>query len=274
MEINKYSNGKIYQIVSFSHPELVYYGSTVQPLSNRMCAHRCSFKAGYNTSSKFIVCFDDATILLVENYPCNNKEELNRREGEYIKNNECVNKVIAGRNINEWKEDNRAITNQKAKIYHKRPEILEKAKLRYAKEKITDEYITKQKQHYIEKKEDILLRQCEEITCICGCKFQKNNKNIHMKSAKHNKLMNKEELIKKIIIINEIQCECGSVFKNIHLKKHLNCNSHKYFLEQNKKLVIIPKVIYEQVVCDCGCKLSSHCLKRHKKSKDFLICHF
>ena len=33
-------------------------------------------------------------IELVENYPCNSKEELEKKEGEYIKNNECVNKLL------------------------------------------------------------------------------------------------------------------------------------------------------------------------------------
>ena len=40
---------------------------------------------------------ENCKIELVENYACNSKEELNAREGFYIQNNECVNKLVAGR---------------------------------------------------------------------------------------------------------------------------------------------------------------------------------
>jgi hypothetical protein len=78
MEINKYQNGKIYQIISYSHPDLIYYGSTIQSLSVRVASHRRDMKNGKNVSSKSIICFEDAKILLVENYPCKNKEDLNK----------------------------------------------------------------------------------------------------------------------------------------------------------------------------------------------------
>jgi hypothetical protein len=69
MEINKYQNGKIYQIISYSHPDLIYYGSTIQSLSMRVASHRRDTKNGKNVSSKSIICFEDAKILLIENFP-------------------------------------------------------------------------------------------------------------------------------------------------------------------------------------------------------------
>jgi hypothetical protein len=97
-----YQNSKIYKIVSPSNPDLVYYGSTTQKLSVRMAEHRRN-----TTASKEILCFDDAIILLVENYPCFNKEELHKKEGEYILNNNCVNKYVAGRSMKQYREDNK-----------------------------------------------------------------------------------------------------------------------------------------------------------------------
>jgi hypothetical protein len=41
--------------------------------------------------------FEDAYIELIEDFPCNSKKELHRQEGVYIRNNDCVNKCIAGR---------------------------------------------------------------------------------------------------------------------------------------------------------------------------------
>jgi hypothetical protein len=36
--------------------------------------------------------YDDVRIELIEEYPCKNKMQLNKREGYYIRNNDCVNK--------------------------------------------------------------------------------------------------------------------------------------------------------------------------------------
>jgi hypothetical protein len=38
---------------------------------------------------------------LVEDFPCDNKEQLRQREGWYIQNNPCVNKRVAGRSVQE-----------------------------------------------------------------------------------------------------------------------------------------------------------------------------
>jgi len=92
-----YQKSKIYQIISPSHPEVPpYYGSTTQTLSARMSAHRAHYRADTreNYNAKLILCYEDAIIVLVENYPCANKSELEKREGEIIKANNCCNKSI------------------------------------------------------------------------------------------------------------------------------------------------------------------------------------
>jgi hypothetical protein len=33
--------------------------------------------------------------------------ELERREGEHIRNNNCINKMVSGRTQKEWREDNK-----------------------------------------------------------------------------------------------------------------------------------------------------------------------
>jgi len=124
---NKYLNGKIYKIISPSHPELVYYGSTIQKyLEYRMNTHRKNFQDNKNISSKEILQYDDAKILLVENYPCNNKEELNKKEGEYIRNNECVNKLIAGGMTQEEKKERKKEIDKKYRENHQ--QIIKKYK--------------------------------------------------------------------------------------------------------------------------------------------------
>jgi hypothetical protein len=110
-----YNNSKIYKIVSPSNPDLIYYGSTTQKLCVRMASHRC--RPG-KTKSGLITCYDDAIILLVENFSCNSKEELHKKEGEYILNNNCINKYVAGRTSKQYREHNKEIIKNNKKQYY------------------------------------------------------------------------------------------------------------------------------------------------------------
>jgi len=105
---NKYANSKIYKLISQSHPDFVYYGSTTQKLCVRMCGHRADFKKNNkNITSKKVMQFGDAQIILVINFDCHSKEELTALEADYIRDNECVNKNIPGRTYKQYREDNK-----------------------------------------------------------------------------------------------------------------------------------------------------------------------
>ena len=95
-----YRNSKLYSIRSISNPELVYIGATVQPLYLRYSEHKRR-KAG---TVKQIIDLGDSYIELIENYPCDNKEQLSKREGELIRSMNCVNKQIPNRTEEEKKE--------------------------------------------------------------------------------------------------------------------------------------------------------------------------
>ena len=99
-----YQNGKIYSVRSRSRTDLVYIGSTVRPLSERFASHN---KPGDKTRSKQIIELGDAYIELIEDYPCENIEQLNRREGQIQQSIECVNRCIAGRTKKEYAQDNK-----------------------------------------------------------------------------------------------------------------------------------------------------------------------
>lgn len=110
MEENKYQRGKIYKIVDNGY-NMCYYGSTVKLLCQRIGNHRSLFRKNKNKCevSKLFDTYglENCKIELVENYPCNSKEELLKREGFYIKNNDCINKIIAGRTPKEYREDHK-----------------------------------------------------------------------------------------------------------------------------------------------------------------------
>jgi hypothetical protein len=97
-----YQLSKVYAIRSLSRPDLIYVGSTIQPLSNRMAGHRSS----YGCKSRQIIDLGDAYIDLLEAFSCNSVEELYARENFYIRSMECVNKKFAIRDCPHGKIQN------------------------------------------------------------------------------------------------------------------------------------------------------------------------
>jgi hypothetical protein len=132
-----YKNGKIYAIRNHQ-TEQIYIGSTTQTLTKRLSHH----KNNKGCSSCKIIQYRDAYIELIELFPCNSKEELNKKEGEHIRINNCVNKNIAGRTPKEYKaqyyEENKEKSREKHKQYYENN-----------KEKIREQ----QKQYYENNKE-------------------------------------------------------------------------------------------------------------------------
>jgi hypothetical protein len=85
-----YALGKIYKITS-KQTDLCYIGSTTQPLNIRMNKHR---QPDNLTSAKEILKYGDAVIELVEEYSCETKEQLARKEADVIqRTSNCVNKI-------------------------------------------------------------------------------------------------------------------------------------------------------------------------------------
>ena len=177
-----FTKAKIYCIQSKS-ANLKYYGSTTQTLSARFYHHKKSL----DTESKHILCHDDCDIVLMENFPCEDVNQLRVRERWYIENNKCVNIRTPGKTRKEWFTDplNMERRNKQKKI-------------RYGKD---DEY--KQKQitraskyyHSLEgnkKKERInnvvannKERDKIRYTCDCGTETSIRNKPNHNRSKKH-----------------------------------------------------------------------------------------
>ena len=134
-ETNKYANGKIYKIVDNAYTGC-YIGSTIQPLSSRMSTHRANYKSFKEGKYHFVSVFalfdmfdlENCKIELVEDFPCDNKEQLLKREGEHIKREDCVNKMVAGRSKNEWYVDNRDHVKAMVKRYSEANKDWKKAK--------------------------------------------------------------------------------------------------------------------------------------------------
>lgn len=156
-----YQNGKIYKLWTYESDD-IYIGSTTQLLCQRLSGHKLKKDC---TSSVLFEKSNNVMIELIEEYPCENKEKLNKREGELIRELNCVNKIIPGRTKREYN-----------KQYYQ--DNLEK--------------IQKYKKQYIKDNHDkILENKKEKITCECNCEITRSHLAQHKRTNKHIKLMKK-----------------------------------------------------------------------------------
>jgi hypothetical protein len=151
-EVNKqsrkidYKNSKIFILEpKTQHPEEdIFYSSTTQPIFKRLSQFKKD-NLKKNTSYKWLFDkygIDNIKIVLIKSFSCNNKEELEAEEAKYIRENDCINKMI-NLNKQKTKEDKQEIKEedkQEIKEIKKedKQEIKEKVK-EEVKEKVKEE---------------------------------------------------------------------------------------------------------------------------------------
>jgi hypothetical protein len=98
---NKYLNGKIYKITNTINDD-IYIGSTRRGLNKRFTEHKSKYKCYLKQTYRYVSYFklfekygiENCNIILIKNYPCNSKTELEIEEGKIIRNNTCVNMIV------------------------------------------------------------------------------------------------------------------------------------------------------------------------------------
>ena len=136
---DKYKNGKIYTIRCKNDDSLIYVGSTIQPLFKRWYGHKCRVNNEKSKEYNFFLYqkmretnIEDWYIELYEEFSCENKEQLNKREGEIIREIGTLNKVIPGRTQKEYIEDNKdKIKEYKKEYQEKNKEIISEKRKQY-----------------------------------------------------------------------------------------------------------------------------------------------
>lgn len=188
-----YLKSKIYAIRSFQTEE-IYIGSTVEKLSARMSKHRAQYKlykegkSNYTTSFKMLD-YHDSYIELIEKYACTCREELERREGQYIRSEpNAVNKYIAGRTQKEYYQDNAERKkewrkNNAERIKEYRQTNVEQIKAYYQDN--AEKIRAKQKEYRQTNAERIKARKNQKHICGCGGKYTHANKVRHYTSKQH-----------------------------------------------------------------------------------------
>ena len=188
-----YTKGKIYSIRCRTDNTLIYVGSTVCSLSKRWGQHKgakISKKYGLYTCIEINGGFENWYIELYENYPCENKEQLFKKEGEIIRLIGTLNTQIAGRSKKEYAEENKEKMDEYKKEWciENKDKITEKKKI--YREEHKEEIIEKGKIYYIKNKEEILEKMKIKYPCVCGSTIPVCRKARHERSIKHTKFIN------------------------------------------------------------------------------------
>lgn len=200
-----YSKGLIYKIVCKDLTiKECYYGSTTS-FSKRKSQHKSNCnniisKEYISPKYQFIRVnggWNNWEMILVKNYPCNNKLELEREERLCMEqDNNRLNNILPTRTIKEYRDDNKEYyinyrNDNKYKIKQGKKKYYENNKnnvLNNCKEyyEINKDKIKEQKKEYYKNNKDKLRKK---ITCECGKTFCYIGKARHYKSKKHQKYL-------------------------------------------------------------------------------------
>lgn len=202
-----YEKSKIYTIRCRNDESKIYVGSTTQPLQKRLQDHKARALTHPNRWYKDIEDWNDWYIELYEEFPCQNKEQLLKREGEITRLIGTLNKNVAGRTTKEWiVETNYDVQKKNKKMYENNKEKLKQD---------AKEYRLKNKESF-----------CCKILCECGVVISAGVKRKHINKDLHKKQME----IKNNPNTKYIICECGIGLTN---KKHLKSHQKSLFHQQN-----------------------------------------
>lgn len=220
--MSDYSQGKIYMLTSEQTPE-VYIGSTKKTLEERMKSHKNKYKSWlegkfqYNTSFE-IIKYDDCKIHLLEDYPCETRKELEKKEGEYQRMMGCVNKRIEGRTKKEYRENNKEHIKQRMKEYRSRPEVKEHIKKQSKEYNSKLEAKERKKEYYKNNKEKFK----EYLQRPAVKEHRKEyDKEYYQKNKEHKKL--------------KIKCVCGSEHRKADTRRHQRSQKHIRYIEEMKE---------------------------------------
>jgi len=232
-----YSKGKIYKIVNDDFPDLVYYGSTIVSLKERMRGHKNSTK-GMCTSKKLFET-NNVKIELVEDFPCETKRQLEIREKYYILKYECINRCIPVRTKEELQQyyiKNREKNREKIKARMKQYRQDTKEH-RYEYNKKYNEEHKEEKKIYRKKYKEInkeIIKQKNKI-------YNDNRKEENTQRSKEWRKKNPEKFKEIQKRANEkrkerakeekIICDCGSTVVYLNIRRHERSKKHKNYLD-------------------------------------------
>ena len=193
--MEKYQRGKVYKIIS-DDTDKIYIGSSCEAtLAHRLAKHKDKYKQWlkdnnrpYYTSYE-ILKLQNYSIILIENYPCNSKDELISRERHYIElnKNNVVNKVMPFRTKQEWIEDNKDHISDYKKEWNKNNKDKRKNYNMKYKENNKEKIREKSKKYYDDNKEKFKIKDIQKrYKCeLCNIEMRDRSKYSHFKTQLH-----------------------------------------------------------------------------------------
>lgn len=212
-----YSQGKLYQIICHVTGKR-YVGSTCKTLSERLNGHNYSkrkwetYGTGNYCSSYEVLEHGDYYIELIENFPCETKLELLKRERYWTNQIECVNKhTQQGLKLEIGLKEYNKYNHAKYRLKHSE-EINEKSRNYYHnnKEKISIKnktYKNINKEHvkqihlksYLKNRTKQQAKRSAKVLCDCGTMYAHSHRSDHIKSKLHLEYEDLSELQKIIM---------------------------------------------------------------------------
>lgn len=185
-----YSKAQIYKVVDVGYNKC-YIGSTIEKLCDRMAKHRNHYKRYLENKMNYLYVFklfeeygvENCKIYWIEDWQCNNKKELEAREGYWIEKMDCVNKRVEGRTKQQWTKDNIEKVREQNKALAQTEKYKAKKKERY--EKNRDNILETNRQYRQDHKEEINTKRSIQINCQCGGSYTLRHKARHFKTDKH-----------------------------------------------------------------------------------------
>ena len=100
--MNYFIDGKIFKIASKLRPNIVYVGSTYRELDKILEHYKQKYQLFLENRQKYLECFEiinrgDCSIELLENFPCENINQMKERELYFIQTLNCVNSIKRSR---------------------------------------------------------------------------------------------------------------------------------------------------------------------------------
>lgn len=158
--INNYQNSKIYKLVEDVN-QIFYIGSTTENLNIRYSKHKYEAKRSPNQKVyKYFnsIGWDHVTIQIIDSVNVNSLQELlaieNNLIEQYLGNTKCLNHNLAFTGLTKQ---------QQYKRYHE--------------------------SHRDEHNEQMKASNYQRVTCECGATITKGNKTNHIRTQKHQKLL-------------------------------------------------------------------------------------
>ena len=229
-----YTKGKIYTIRCKTNPEHIYVGATIQPLAKRWGGHKVylskyPWRLIYKTINTDILGIQNWYIELYEDFPCERKEQLDKKEGEIIRLIGTLNKNIPGRTDEEYYQDNKENILKNLKEFYKnnKEKILEKRKIHTQIEDVNKRIREKKKEYRTaHQKEWGIMCECE-----CGLMIRKISLDIHKTTIKHKTYLDaKNNNID--LSIGKITCDCGCLIQTRFFNDHKKTKKHIKLMEE------------------------------------------